>query len=56
MVRSLGTQGGTERFVYGFAQYLLGTGVPFQVHCMEEREPIDGVAVKQQPLRARLPN
>ncbi|MEC7987591.1 MAG: glycosyltransferase family 4 protein [Myxococcota bacterium] len=53
MVRSFGTHGGTERFVHGFARFLLKKGVAFEVCCVEERDPIQGVVIKNHPLRAR---
>ena len=53
MVRSFGTHGGTERFVYGFARYLLEKEVSFEVCCTQEHETFAGVKVEVVPLRAR---
>ena len=51
IVRTLGTHGGTERFVHGLATWLLRAGHDVDVWCAAVTEPIPGVRV--QPLRVR---
>ncbi|MFT5683141.1 MAG: UDP-glucose:(heptosyl)LPS alpha-1,3-glucosyltransferase [Myxococcota bacterium] len=49
IVRTLGRDGGTERFVHGLASYLLTAGHTVDVWCAAVAQPIEGVTVR--PLR-----
>jgi UDP-glucose:(heptosyl)LPS alpha-1,3-glucosyltransferase len=53
IVRTLGTHGGTERFVYGLAQWLRDAGHHIDVWCVHVEAPLPGITVRLMPLRAR---
>ncbi len=49
IVRTLGRDGGTERFVHGLAGWLVAAGYTVEVWCAAVSQPIEGVVVR--PLR-----
>jgi UDP-glucose:(heptosyl)LPS alpha-1,3-glucosyltransferase len=52
-VRRLGRTGGTERFVHGFAQWLLRQDLPFELWCTGIDEELPGLEPNVLPLRGR---
>lgn len=53
VVRTLGRDGGTERFVHGLAGYLLSAGHTVDVWCASVAQPIAGVTTRPLRLRGR---
>lgn len=53
VVRTLGTDGGTERFVHGFARWLVDQGHAVRVMAVAAPQPVEGVEVALLPVRAR---
>lgn len=53
LVRTLGTQGGTERFVHGLARWLVAQGHEVVAHVVDVEQPVEGVEVRPLPVRAR---
>lgn len=53
LVRTLGRDGGTERFVHGLAGHLIEAGHQVDVWCASVVQPIDGVGVRPLALRGR---
>lgn len=53
VVRRISTQGGTERFVHGFAQYLVAQGHEVRAHVLERGEDLDGVDIFVAPRAGR---
>lgn len=53
IVRTLGTHGGTERFVHGLCAWLRDAGHAVDVWCARVEIPVPGVQVRPLPIRAR---
>ncbi|MCB9777408.1 MAG: glycosyltransferase family 4 protein [Alphaproteobacteria bacterium] len=53
LVRTLGTNGGTERFVHGFCRWLVSQGHEVVVHCAAVDGAVEGAEVRLLPVRAR---
>jgi len=53
LVRTLGTDGGTERFVHGFARWLLAHDQAVRVLAVAAPQPVDGAEVELLPVHAR---
>jgi len=53
VVRRLSTQGGTERFVHGFARYLVARGHEVRAQVLEHGDHLDGVEVCVAPRAGR---
>ena len=53
IVRTLGTHGGTERFVHGLAVWLRDAGARVDVWCVSVEQPVAGVTVRRMPFHAR---
>lgn len=53
IVRTLGTHGGTERFVHGLSGWLRDAGHQVEIWCAAVESPVDGVTVNHLPMHAR---
>lgn len=52
-VRTLGIQGGTERFTHGFVRWAISQNKRIVIHCTKVEKPIKGARVELFPLHSR---